>query len=119
MLARMKTMLAMISCSPPRRPGAPWPCQGKAGERIQMSRGMQAIRLIVMELGRFINGFWPVSAWWMCAAPIVAFCHSEAGGIVKGRCGDGALLAVVLCPFSVKSADEFHNGTGNRWVGLL
>jgi hypothetical protein len=57
MLARMKTMLAIISCSPPRRPVAPWPCQGKLGERIQMSRGMHAMRLIVMELGRFMNGF--------------------------------------------------------------
>ena len=58
MLARMKTMLAMISCSPPRRPVAPWPpVKGNAGESIQMSRGMQAMRLIVMELGRFIDGF--------------------------------------------------------------
>jgi hypothetical protein len=57
MLARMKTMLAMISCSPPRRPVAPWPCQGKAGESIQMSRGTHAIRLIVMELGRFMYAF--------------------------------------------------------------
>src|SRR5437879_1431844 len=77
MLARMNTMLAMISCSPPRRPGAPWPCQGKAGERIQMSRGMQAMRLIVMELGRFMDGFRLVSAL-ECAVPTLAFCHSEA-----------------------------------------
>ncbi|WP_433970166.1 hypothetical protein [Tunturiibacter gelidiferens] len=49
-------MLAMISCSPPRRPTAPWPPEkGKAGESIQMSRGTHAIRLIVMELGRFIE----------------------------------------------------------------
>src|ERR1700683_5355334 len=55
MLARMKTAEAISSCSPPRRPVAPWPpTQGKPGERIQRSRGTQATRLIVMELGRFI-----------------------------------------------------------------
>ena len=41
-----------------RRPVAPWPpVKGKAGESIQMSRGTQAMRLIVMELGRFMDGF--------------------------------------------------------------
>lgn len=53
MLAMMKTMEATISCWP----WWPGPCQGNRGERIQMSRGTAAMRLIVMELGRFIYGF--------------------------------------------------------------
>jgi hypothetical protein len=43
--------------------------KGKTGESIQMSRGMHAIRLIVMELGRFIGGFSWLRRGWMCAVP--------------------------------------------------
>src|SRR6266568_8620417 len=47
MEARINRTEARISCSP-------WgPCQGKCGERIHSSSGIMAIRLIVMELGRF------------------------------------------------------------------
>jgi hypothetical protein len=38
---------AVISCSP-------WPFQGKCGVRIHKNRGIIMIRLIVMELGRFM-----------------------------------------------------------------
>ena len=50
----MKTTEAMISCSPPNMPCAAW-LAGKAGDRIQISRGTVAMRLIVMELGRFMG----------------------------------------------------------------
>ena len=43
------------------------------------------MRLIVMEFGRFMCGFWLVAAWWMCAVPTLAFCHSEMRVVVKGR----------------------------------
>jgi hypothetical protein len=32
--------------------------KGNTGDSIQMSSGMHAIRLIVMELGRFIADYW-------------------------------------------------------------
>src|ERR1700679_1539292 len=58
MEARMKTHEARTSCSPPSRPVV-WPCagppSGKAGESIQISRGTVAMRLTVMELGRFMG----------------------------------------------------------------
>ena len=50
----MKTAEAMSSCSPPGRPWVAW-LAGKAGERIQISSGTVAMRLIVMELGRFMG----------------------------------------------------------------
>src|ERR1700730_3717491 len=104
MLARMKTMLAMISCSPPRRPVAPWPCQGETGESIQMSRGMHAIRLIAMELGRVMDRFLTDRRGWVCAGPTLAFCHSETGVVVKGWLGVGrAVLSIVSSPLSVVS----------------
>src|ERR1700694_3972149 len=56
MLARINTSEAIISCSPPRNPVAPCPVQGNAGDRIQISRGTLAMRLNVMELGRFMTG---------------------------------------------------------------
>src|SRR5438067_1067121 len=77
------------------RAGAPWPCQGKTGERIQMSRGMHAIRLIVMEFGRFMYWFYVEPTWWACSVPTLAFCHSETGGVVKGALG-GAVLCYLL-----------------------
>src|ERR1700737_3984447 len=54
MLARINTSEAIISCSPPRSPVAPCPVQGNAGDRIQISRGTLAMRLNVMELGKFM-----------------------------------------------------------------
>ncbi len=43
----MKMAEAKISCSPEK------PCWGKWGERAQMSSGTLAMRVSVMELGRF------------------------------------------------------------------
>src|ERR1017187_979186 len=52
--ARMKTPDASNSCRPPSRP---WVAglAGNAGDRIQISSGTVAMRLIVMELGRFMG----------------------------------------------------------------
>ena len=48
--AVMKMAEAMSSCSP-------WgPCQGKRGESAQISSGTLAMRVSVMELGRFTDG---------------------------------------------------------------
>src|SRR6201746_580081 len=55
MLAAINTSEAIISCSPPCSPACPCPIHGKWGERIQISSGTLAMRLIVMELGRFIQ----------------------------------------------------------------
>ena len=63
--ARMKTMEAMTSCSPPARPWVAW-FAGKAGDRIQISSGTVAMRLIVMELGRFMYCFDVEPTWWAC-----------------------------------------------------
>src|ERR1039458_577714 len=52
--ATMNTADARISCSPPSRPWVAW-LAGKAGDRIHISSGMVAMRLIVMELGRVMN----------------------------------------------------------------
>jgi hypothetical protein len=55
--ARTKSTEARISCSP-------LACQGKCVDRIQSSSGIMAIRLNVMELGKFImrtRDAWPIS----------------------------------------------------------
>src|SRR5579864_75940 len=52
MEARMKMVEARISCSPPSRPWVAW-LAGNAGDKIQISSGTVAMRLSVMEFGRF------------------------------------------------------------------
>src|SRR5205823_7493893 len=54
MEARMKIPEAKSSCSPPASPCVAWEA-GNAGESIQMSSGTVAMRLNVMEFGRFMG----------------------------------------------------------------
>src|ERR1700733_11245826 len=52
--ARMKTADAINSCSPPASPWVAW-LTGNAGDKIQISSGTVAMRLSVMEFGRFMG----------------------------------------------------------------
>lgn len=102
----MKRMEASNSCVPSG------PCQGKCGESIQRKRGIMTIRLIVMELGRFmcLDRCSPLPD----LAPLLHQCkHGSLRRGEKRRLEE--VGSAFLCKESVEKCKSIQGG----WVFLL